>query len=261
MKKKIFCLLMMAMFMSTVLCSCSHQHSWVAATSTQPKTCSVCGETEGEPLLVVPNIASVDESTAKTLLAGKGLIPSVEYVYDDLIAEGNVVRTFPGIGSVVSEDDLVTIYVSKGPRFYYLEHSVGYMMDVKNIDPFSFGSDTEACTKGFYLPYVEEGYLYIEMFLCCTSRYEIEFYRRIDSESTTETFGTASINDTFDKTVPITVLFDDYKVNNKGEETTFQVKIPLSDLGVQKPTNLYVKFDFSVNKVRQTFQAGFDLSW
>lgn len=31
-------------------CSCGHEHDWQPATCTQPKTCSKCGETLGEPL-------------------------------------------------------------------------------------------------------------------------------------------------------------------------------------------------------------------
>ena len=32
------------------LSGCGHEHEWTEATCTEPKTCSVCGETEGEPL-------------------------------------------------------------------------------------------------------------------------------------------------------------------------------------------------------------------
>lgn len=33
-----------------LLTGCGHEHTWVEATCTEPKTCSECGETEGEPL-------------------------------------------------------------------------------------------------------------------------------------------------------------------------------------------------------------------
>lgn len=36
--------------MMVVLSSCGHTHTWVDATCTAPKTCSECGETEGDPL-------------------------------------------------------------------------------------------------------------------------------------------------------------------------------------------------------------------
>lgn len=36
--------------MVLLLTSCGHEHQWVDATCTEPKTCSECGKTEGEPL-------------------------------------------------------------------------------------------------------------------------------------------------------------------------------------------------------------------
>ena len=49
MKKQLISLLLIAAMVLT-LCACGHQHTWVEATCTEPKTCSECGETEGEPL-------------------------------------------------------------------------------------------------------------------------------------------------------------------------------------------------------------------
>lgn len=205
-----------------------------------------------EKLVKIPDIENIDVSTAKTLLASKGLIPKVEYEYANDYDYDMVIRTYPSIGSEVEEDTPVTLYVCKGPSYYELPHAVGYMKNVNNIDAFSWGDDAKPSTKGFYTPYVKEGYLYIPMYLKCTSEYPIEFY---------DDFGTASIKDSFDKTVPIKVIYDNKIVNNNGGLTEFEVKIPLSDLGVQKPTNIYVEFDFYVNSQREDFEAGFDLTW
>ncbi len=41
--------LLLALTMAFALCGC-HQHSWVEAGCTEPKTCSECGKTEGEAL-------------------------------------------------------------------------------------------------------------------------------------------------------------------------------------------------------------------
>ena len=49
MKKKHISLLLIAAMVLT-LCACGHQHTWVEATCTDPKTCAECGATEGEPL-------------------------------------------------------------------------------------------------------------------------------------------------------------------------------------------------------------------
>ena len=202
----------------------------------------------------IPDIENLDVATAKTLLAGKGLIPKVEYVYNNDYEYDMVVYTEPELLSYVEPDSVVTMYVCQGPAYYELADVVGYMRNVEGIEDFIWWSDADdgQGTKGFTNTWVEEGYLHIKMYLCCKSEYELEFYGD---------FGTASINDTFDKTVPIKVIYDSKKVNNQGARTNFEVKIPLSDLGVQKPTNMNIKFDFLVDGERETFSAGFDLSW
>ena len=49
MRKRKFC--MIGIFaVCFMLTGCGHEHTWSEATCTEPKTCSECGETEGEPL-------------------------------------------------------------------------------------------------------------------------------------------------------------------------------------------------------------------
>ena len=43
-------LILASLFICLLLAGCQHQHIWNEATCTEPKTCSKCGETEGEPL-------------------------------------------------------------------------------------------------------------------------------------------------------------------------------------------------------------------
>lgn len=50
MKKNYLTVTTMLMIFCCVLSACGHEHTWVAATCTEPKTCSECGATEGEPL-------------------------------------------------------------------------------------------------------------------------------------------------------------------------------------------------------------------
>ena len=42
--------LLLAISMLFTLCACGHEHSWTEASCTEPRTCDVCGATEGEPL-------------------------------------------------------------------------------------------------------------------------------------------------------------------------------------------------------------------
>lgn len=49
MKRKLF-LGALALVLLLLLAGCGCEHEWLAATCTAPKTCQLCGETEGEPL-------------------------------------------------------------------------------------------------------------------------------------------------------------------------------------------------------------------
>ena len=227
------------------------EHDWKKATISAPKTCGKCGETEGEPLIEIPNVKDLDEETAKSLISRKSFIPKMEYIYDDDVKEGLVIKTVPSIGSGANKDDVISIYVSKGPRFYYLRDSLATIYDINGVEPFSYPD-----TKWHDSPYVEEGYLYIPIYLGCVSKYKLSFYAPNGTA-----FGSASINDTFDKTIPIEVVTSSLEIDNNGEITSFELKIPLSDLDVQKPTNIYTCVEIMVNGEREEFYASFDLSW
>ena len=187
--------------------------------------------------ITIPDVENLDVDTAKTLLVSKGLIPKVEYEFNNDYEYNMVISTNPSIGTKVDEDTPVTIYVCKGPSYYEL--------------PWSEAEDGWG-TKGHTNVWVENGYLYITVYIGCKSEYKVEFYGD---------FGDASINDTFDKTVPIDVIYDSKNIDNTGELTYFDFKIPLSDLGVQKPTNINVRYYLKINGERKTGRADFDLSW
>ena len=63
--KRLF--LSIAACFSVLLClsGCMHQHEWVEATCTEPRTCAECGETEGEPLGHAPGEWSAPEIVAQ----------------------------------------------------------------------------------------------------------------------------------------------------------------------------------------------------
>ena len=244
MSKKFICLLMV-LSCCVSLCAC------MANSTTAPITEPAATEPTVKTIKI-PDIENLDLDTAKTLLAGKGLIPKIAYEYSNDYDYDMVIRTEPAIGSEVEEDQVVTLYICNGPAYFEFTNTVGRMYNVTNIDAFSWGDDGKPQTKGFYAPYAEDGFLYIPMFLKCTSKYTISFYKD---------FGTASITDTFDKTVPITILYDSPNVSNTGGYTDFTAKIPLGDLDVQKPTTIAIQFDFLVGTQRQTFKASFNLTW
>lgn len=50
MKNKAIAIVCACLLFCVLFAGCGHQHTWVEATCTEPKTCSECGETEGEAL-------------------------------------------------------------------------------------------------------------------------------------------------------------------------------------------------------------------
>ncbi len=42
--------LLLVLILALILCGCGHEHVWRQATATEPKTCTICGTTEGEAL-------------------------------------------------------------------------------------------------------------------------------------------------------------------------------------------------------------------
>ena len=78
MKKTFALLLVLSLFL---LSGCGHEHSWQEATCTQPRTCTDCGETEGEPLGHSPTEATVWEPSVCSVcgeVLGEKLAPAFE---------------------------------------------------------------------------------------------------------------------------------------------------------------------------------------
>ena len=77
--KKVFALLLILSLV--FLSGCGHEHTWQEATCTQPKTCTECGETEGEALGHSPTEATVWEPSVCSLcgeVLGEKLPPAFE---------------------------------------------------------------------------------------------------------------------------------------------------------------------------------------
>lgn len=195
------------------------------------------------PVIVVPNIVGTDESTAKTLLASKGLIPIVEYLFDDNVSTDIVIRTSPAAGNYTSEISSVTIYVSKGPqRIVSKDSRLGMSIPVTEWE--------------FYAPYIDDGYFYVE---CINVKFNgsMEWFDKYNSGLGG---GKASITDSFDKTVPIQVLYGKMSWK-KNEIQSFTIKIPINDLDVKKPTNLYMVLYVKVNGIDDQVIVDISSTW
>ncbi len=76
-----------------------------------------CASSNAEPTVTgvtIPNLAGTDVESAKTILAGKGLIPIVAKEESESYEEGIVIRTEPAAGETAEVDASVTIVVSSG---------------------------------------------------------------------------------------------------------------------------------------------------
>lgn len=74
----------------------------------------------------IPDIANVEEMSAKSLISSMDLIPAIVYEHNDNTAEGCVIKTEPESGISVPKQSIVTIYISKGPELK--------VPDVSNVD-------------------------------------------------------------------------------------------------------------------------------
>ena len=191
--------------------------------------------------IIVPDVYGIKESDATSVLSSSGLIPKVEYEYDDEVVEGSVIRTIPYSSSRVEKNTSIKVIVSKGPNRIYSSQSTieWYNIDYNKADKWEFEN-----------PYIVDNKLYID----CEATFGVNFDWK-DSG-----FGTASINDTFDKKVPleINVNTKSVKANEKQKVT---LVIPVSDLDVKKPTTLYTKLSIERNGNYDTIPVNFSISW
>ena len=196
--------------------------------------------------LTVPDVYDTDEVTAKNVLSSNGLIPAVKYEYDDVIEEGNVIRTQPQIGDTIQKNSKVEVYISKGARKIESKDSRIYWYNV--------GSKMD--TWEFYSPYIEDGTLKINC-------YNVVFTKKVewqDRYNEGRLIGNASINDTFDKTVPVSAKYSKQKFN-ANEAQSFILEIPLKDLDVSKPTNMYIELFAKVDNRVQDIRVNFTMTW
>ena len=196
----------------------------------------------------IPDLSNVDESSAKLSITNKGLLPVVEYEYSDTVAEGNVIRTNPSSGSSVDPDTKVTLYVSSGPK--YIEAKDGtiewYHIDSSNPDKWSFGGLE-----------IYEGNLYIY----CETTFGTSFTLKNTG------FGNASLTDSFDKQVPLTLLDPDLKsfsANTEvkaGEPFKFYIKISLAQLDSDRPTHVACEIVYLIGEKESNIKVSFNASW
>lgn len=248
MKKKIITALLAAII-AVSFASCGIVRGTPAETSGAVKSKDT--SSRKSDLIKIPDISELKEDEGALILSGKGLIPKREYKYHDSVERGMIIGTEPAIGSRIDGDAPVTLFVSMGPEIFDLKNAVGYIMNVAGVDPFSWGDNGDKRTKSFDMIVIKNE-LCIIITLGMKSAEELEFFR---------TFGYASVNEDYSDSVIADIEYSSKTIDNTGNDTTFTVKVPLSELENDRPKSIYIKLDFSVGGNPETLKAGFDLSW
>lgn len=188
----------------------------------------------------VPYLIGITEENAILTIQGNNLIPNIEYEYNDSYEEGKVVNTYPYGGDKIDKGSTITVIISKGTSTVYSENSTIRWYNISN------GEDNWKFTN----PYITEDYLYIE----CQPTFATTFNWK------GEGFGNASITDTFTKTVPVEIIYENKEVK-ANEEQKIKLKISTKDLDVNKPTTLYTRLAIEKNNKYQEIDVNFSISW
>jgi hypothetical protein len=193
----------------------------------------------------VPDVSGSDAETAKTVIAALGLVPTLEEKFSDSVEAGIVMGSDPSAGVAQSSGGKVKLLVSAGPKRLT---STNGTANFTNVSP---GEDWN-----YDYPYIEDGTLVIELF-------EVKFDSEVkwwDPTGNGRGFGEASIKDTFNKTVPIELMWT--KQSNKRDQTQdFTLRIPLSGLDVQELSSMFVRLFAEVNGRYQEIWMSFTFAW
>ena len=177
----------------------------------------------------IPDLVGLNRVDAADILKNLSLFPVIEEDYSDSIKMGHLIKTHPSKNSNVKLNSKITLYISKGPKFILSKNSTWYAWWIK-------GSR-------------RDNYIPLDATLNSSYKYRWRGY------------GTAAINDTFDKVVPIEVLFESEEIK-KGETQKVLLKIPIRDLNVQFPTTLSVKIELYRNqKTEESLRIDFTMTW
>ena len=79
--------IVLVLFLSISLMACGHEHKWIDATCTSPKTCEECGETEGEPLGHTTEFGECEQCGQ---LIGKDIMVEIENKMDSAAKQYNL---------------------------------------------------------------------------------------------------------------------------------------------------------------------------
>jgi hypothetical protein len=190
--------------------------------------------------------AESSATVAESSLANLGLIPKLSEEHSDSVPEGQVIRTDPPTGSSVDEGGTVLVIVSSGPAVINPAQS---QISWRNVD----GAEVDWNYSSAAL--IKDNTL--------IGSFDLTMDRNMywhDPNSKGEGFGEASITDTFDKVVPLKIIFND-AATEANEWQTIEIRVPLSDLDVNKPTTIYMKLFAWIGESYKHIPLTLTMSW
>jgi len=204
--------------------------------------------TTNSNLVVIPDIVDIDETTAKSVLAALGLVPLIIEEYNYVTIQGSIIRTEPIVGSEVKLGDKIKLYKSKGPNVIHSKNATWRAWWISGSD----GDDYL-----LYAPFIEENTLMIDMEVTFNSTYSMEWQ---DEYNSGVGYGNVSLIDTVDKTIPFTIKYEKRKIV-KGEKQNIRLEIPLNNLNIERPTDIYTKWALDINGEFEYLSVDFTITW
>lgn len=200
-------------------------------------------DTENPAGASMPNLKGVSAESAEQIVLRNNWIPRIYQEPNSTIPEGQVTRTNPSEGTLLEPNSSVSIYVSTGPAVIYAKDS---------LIAWANNSSDLGDEWNFETPFISNDTLKINLI-------DVSLSIAIDWKDSTVNgmgLGRASITDTFDKTVPIS-FYCGKCVFEKQEMQNLELEIPLGDLDVDQPTQIFVELyeeDFVV-------KLNFNITW
>jgi len=198
------------------------------------------------PKAKVPDLSGSDPTSAKSVLTNLGFVPTLEEIYSETVDPNIVIKTKPAFGTEVDPNSKITIVLSKGPKIIQSEDS---QLSWTNV---AYGQDD----WNFENPYIEDGKLHVKF----TAVTFMENVKWKDDNENGHGFGLASITDTFDKSIPLQINWEK-QYTSYGDEQNFEVVVPVTDLEVQKPTNLFMKLYAYIDGSYDEISADLSITW
>ena len=206
-------------------------------------SCSNNSQNQTNPSITVPNVVGTDIDTAKNVVSAAGLVPKIEYEYDENIEYGLVIRIENDNNLKIG--DAITLVVSNGASEY------------KSKEAQFTANHTNFQDLQIRKAYIKENDFYIEL----NGAVFVNAVGWYDRYNEGKGMGDAKINDEYDKTVPIEIINTPMQWS-EDEAIDFTLKIPIGDLNTHKPTDLSVELTaIDVEGNQEQIPISFTFTW